>query len=372
MVVLVGYSGRHIGTISILVYQYISRGMAQAENSGEESKKTKEMQGRVLSIQSHVVHGYVGNKCATLPLYRLGFDVDAIHSVHFSNHSGYPVVQGQVMDGEQLVSVVGGLESNGILEMYTHLMTGYIRSVTMLEKIVDVVRKMKECNPQVMYMCDPVQGDAGKLYCPGELTDGFRDGLVPLATVVTPNQFEAERLTGVEIACRKDAVEVCDRLHAMGPECVVLTSVEFASSSSSLTEDGCGGDDILDEKDGFIWLIASSKKAGEKRELYMIKVEKLDGYFTGTGDLLNALLLGWMHRYPSDLKMALERSIAGLQLVLRDTASCAEEDAIARGWTDDARTKDPLWWRSRELRLVENQDMLLDPPVRWEAEPFEV
>jgi len=70
--------------------------------------------------------------------------------------------------------------------------------------------------------------------------------------------------------------------------------------------------------------------------------------------------------------MALERSIAGLQLVLRDTASCAEEDAIARGWTDDARTKDPLWWRSRELRLVENQDMLLDPPVRWEAEPFEV
>lgn len=57
---------------------------------------------RVLSIQSHVVHGYVGNKSATFPLQVLGFEVDAINSVHFSNHTGYGKFKGQVLSDEEL------------------------------------------------------------------------------------------------------------------------------------------------------------------------------------------------------------------------------------------------------------------------------
>ena len=84
--------------------------------------------GRCLTIQSHVVSGYVGNKCAVFPLQLHGFDVDPILSVQFSNHTGYGSWKGEVMTGEQLQSIVEGLESNGLLEGYTHVLTGYIGS----------------------------------------------------------------------------------------------------------------------------------------------------------------------------------------------------------------------------------------------------
>jgi pyridoxine kinase len=105
---------------------------------------------RVLSIQSHVVHGYVGNKCAVLPLNRLGFEVDAINSVQFSNHTGYPTFAGQVMDGQQLVQVLDGLDANGLLR-YTHLLTGYIGSLSLLETIAEAVQRLRKINPHLVY-----------------------------------------------------------------------------------------------------------------------------------------------------------------------------------------------------------------------------
>lgn len=105
---------------------------------------------RVLSIQSHVVHGYVGNKCAVLPLNRFGFDVDAINSVHFSNHTGYPSFAGQVMSGEQLKDVLDGLDENGLLR-YSHLLTGYIGSLSLLEEIASTVQRLRKVNPDLVY-----------------------------------------------------------------------------------------------------------------------------------------------------------------------------------------------------------------------------
>ena len=105
---------------------------------------------RVLSIQSHVVHGYVGNKCAVLPLNRLGMDVDAIHTVEFSNHTGYPNFNGKVLDGDGLLQLIDGLESNGLLN-YTHLLTGYIGSLSLLETIAEVVERLRKINPNLIY-----------------------------------------------------------------------------------------------------------------------------------------------------------------------------------------------------------------------------
>jgi pyridoxine kinase len=79
--------------------------------------------GRVLSIQSHTVQGYVGNKSAVFPLQLLGFDVDPINSVQFSNHTGYPTFRGQVLNGSQLWDLIEGLAENDLLH-YTHLLTG--------------------------------------------------------------------------------------------------------------------------------------------------------------------------------------------------------------------------------------------------------
>ena len=111
---------------------------------------TTQITPRVLSIQSHVVHGYVGSKCAVLPLNRLGLEVDAINSVQFSNHTGYPQFNGQVLDGADLTELVEGLEANGLLE-YTHLLTGYIGSLSLLETIASVVRRLRQINPNLIY-----------------------------------------------------------------------------------------------------------------------------------------------------------------------------------------------------------------------------
>ncbi|MED6116777.1 hypothetical protein PIB30_103365 [Stylosanthes scabra] len=106
--------------------------------------------GRVLSIQSHTVQGYVGNKSAVFPLQLLGYDVDPINSVQFSNHTGYPTFKGQVLNGQQLWELIEGLEGNDLL-YYTHLLTGYIGSVSFLDTVLEVVSKLRSVNPKLIY-----------------------------------------------------------------------------------------------------------------------------------------------------------------------------------------------------------------------------
>ena len=144
---------------------------------------------RVLSIQSHVVHGYVGNKSAVFPLQLLGVEVDPVNSVQFCNHTGYAAgVRGDVLQGDQLRALVDGLGANGLLAGYTHLLTGYIGSPSFLRAVVDALVAMRAANaPEaVAYFCDPVLGDGGKLYVPEALVEIYRDDVVPLATVRTP------------------------------------------------------------------------------------------------------------------------------------------------------------------------------------------
>ncbi|KAL4361168.1 hypothetical protein GQ457_04G023630 [Hibiscus cannabinus] len=130
--------------------------------------------GRVLSIQSHTVQGYVGNKSAVFPLQLLGYDVDPINSVQFSNHTGYPTFKGQVLNGRELLDLIEGLEENNLL-YYTHLLTGYIGSVSFLNSVLEVVDKLRSINPNLTYVCDPVMGDEGKLYVPEDLALVYRE-----------------------------------------------------------------------------------------------------------------------------------------------------------------------------------------------------
>ncbi|KAF8564550.1 hypothetical protein P879_11838 [Paragonimus westermani] len=117
---------------------------------------------RVLSIQSHVVHGYVGNRSATFPLQVLGIEVDYINSVQFSNHTGYPCVKGQVLNATDLKELYAGLKANG-LHRYTHILTGYVGCAGFLEAVGEIIKDLKEEFPTVKYYCDPVLGDAGEL-----------------------------------------------------------------------------------------------------------------------------------------------------------------------------------------------------------------
>lgn len=178
------------------------------------------MKSHVLSIQSHVVHGYVGNKCAAFCLQRLGLEVDVINTVHFSNHTGYPFVTGTRLTGTEFVEIGQGLKKNN-LARYTHVLTGYIGRGEVLEKTVELVRELKEECSDLVFVCDPVMGDDGQLYTPPELLDIYKLQVAPLADVLLPNQFEAEILTGLKITDISSAQEVCQKLHSLGPHTIV-------------------------------------------------------------------------------------------------------------------------------------------------------
>ncbi|KAH6927257.1 hypothetical protein HPB50_001218 [Hyalomma asiaticum] len=200
---------------------------------------------RVLSIQSHVVSGYVGNKSACFPLQTLGFEVDFINSVQFTNHTGYPVCRGQVLNAEELQDLYEGLRLNRLTK-YTHILTGYVGSDSFLNKVADIVQELKQENPSLMYVCDPVMGDNGKLYVPQSLVNIYRDRLVSMADVVTPNQFELELLSEKQITTESTVLEAMDVLHSKGIPIVVLSSYRPSETSKE------------------IYLYGSSKKEKEK------------------------------------------------------------------------------------------------------------
>ncbi|XP_023920206.1 pyridoxal kinase isoform X1 [Quercus suber] len=300
--------------------------------------------GRVLSIQSHTVQGYVGNKSAVFPLQLLGYDVDPINSVQFSNHTaylkndaGYPSFKGQVLNGQQLWELIEGLEANNLL-YYTHLLTGYIGSVSFLNTILEVVNKLRSINPKLIYVCDPVLGDEGKLYVPSELVSVYREKVVPVASMLTPNQFEAEQLTGFRIGSERDGREACNILHAAGPSKVVITSIVI---------------------DGSLHLIGSHQKEKDQSpEQFKIVIPKIPAYFTGTGDLMTSLLLGWSNKYPDNLDKAAELAVSSLQALLQRTLN----DYRSAGYDPQSS--------SLEIRLIQSQDNIRNPQVAFKAEKF--
>ncbi|KAL7190775.1 hypothetical protein ACSBR2_022953 [Camellia fascicularis] len=293
--------------------------------------------GRVLSIQSHTVQGYVGNKSAVFPLQLLGYDVDPINSVQFSNHTGYPTFKGQVLNGQQLWELIEGLEANDLL-FYTHLLTGYIGSVSFLNTVLEVISKLRSVNPKLTYVCDPVMGDEGKLYVPPELVAVYREKVVPVASMLTPNQFEAEQLTGLRIVSEQDGLEACNILHAAGPPKVVITSISI---------------------DGNLRLIGShQKEKGQSPEQFKIMIPKIPAYFTGTGDLMTALLLGWSNKYPNNLDKAAELAVSSVQALLLRTLN----DYKTAGYDPQSS--------SLEIRLIQSQDDIRHPQVKYKAERY--
>ncbi|KAF2905739.1 hypothetical protein ILUMI_00452 [Ignelater luminosus] len=281
---------------------------------------------RVLSIQSHVVFGYVGNKSATLPLQLLGFEVDAINSVQFSNHTGYGKFKGQVLSDTDLDDLVKGLSMND-LDHYTHLLTGYIGSASFLNRIASLVKHLKEINPNLIYVCDPVMGDNGKMYVPEELLPIYKESIVPLADIITPNQFEAELLTGQKITCVDDAWKAIKILQEKGCKTVVLSSTELGDQKHLLA-------------------IASSK-AGNQSSAATINIPKLPACFTGTGDLFASLFLAWIYKTDNCLKEALERTIGTLQAVLKRTLNYATVVGVSP--------------KSLELKLIQSKADIENP-----------
>ncbi|HWR11609.1 MAG TPA: pyridoxal kinase PdxY [Rectinemataceae bacterium] len=182
---------------------------------------------RVLSIQSHVVYGHVGNRASVFPLERMGVEVWPLNTVQFSNHTGYGHWKGQVFSGSHVAELWEGLDAMDCAPICDALLSGYMGTLDIGYAILDIVASIRKRNPLTLYCCDPVMGDYERgLYVQPGIPEFFRERALPEASIIKPNQFEAEILSGVAIRGMEDARRACDILHAKGPDIVLITSLE--------------------------------------------------------------------------------------------------------------------------------------------------
>jgi pyridoxine kinase len=191
----------------------------------------------ILSIQSWVSYGHVGNASAVFPLQRLGAEVWAVNTVQFSNHTGYGTWRGQVFGAELVRDLVQGIEDRGALPRCDAVLSGYMGDAAIGEAVLDAVRRAKAANPRALYCCDPVIGDVGRgVFVRPGIPEFMRGQAVPAADLITPNQFELEHLTGLPVTTLAEAKAACTALQNTGPRAVLVTSLKVAETPEDQIE----------------------------------------------------------------------------------------------------------------------------------------
>ena len=252
----------------------------------------------LISIQSHVAYGHVGNSAAVFALQRLGVEVWPIHTVQFSNHTGYGRWQGRVFDAGLIRDLAAGLEARGVLGACDGVLSGYIGSPEIGEAILETVATVRRANPAAHYCCDPVIGDVGKGVFVREGVEAFmRDKAMRSADIVTPNHFELNRLTGRESRTLAQARDAVKALHALGPRAVLVTSL------------------VVDDTPADAVDMLASDVTGQFR----LRTPKLDVAANGAGDAMAAMVCAHYLR-SGRIDEALSRAASAMFGVLRRTA----------------------------------------------------
>jgi len=250
----------------------------------------------ILTIQSHVARGHVGLDAAVLPLQLLGFEVDAVPTVVFSNHLGWGAFKGRPLDPGWIRDVVDGVAERG-LERCRCLLTGYIGGPELGEVVLHALDAVRAANPGALYACDPVMGNEDGFFVKPGVPEYLRDHVVPRADILFPNHMELEFLVGRPVRGVAAALEAAREVRAMGPETVVVTSLEAR-------------DDYPDT----IPVIAVDGKGA-----WQASVSRLEVPVDGAGDLMAAVFTGATLR-GEPLEGALAHALASTHGVLRQTA----------------------------------------------------
>ncbi|HWY81555.1 MAG TPA: pyridoxal kinase PdxY [Roseiarcus sp.] len=252
----------------------------------------------ILSIQSHVVYGHVGNSAAVFPLQRLGREVWPLMTVQYSSHLGYTGWRGRAFDAAMIDDCISGLEATGVLPRCAGLLTGYLGKAEIGEAALRALDRIRAANGDAAYACDPVIGDVGPgVYVAAGVGEFFRDRALPLATIATPNAFELEWLTGEQVNTLQAARRAVAALRARGPRVVVATSLQ-------LDDTPAGALDIL---------------AGDEAGLWRLRTPKLPISVNGSGDLFAALFFHhWLetHNTPETLSLTTSRVHAVVKTTL--------------------------------------------------------
>lgn len=287
-------------------------------------KPVKLAKMNILSIQSHVAYGHVGNASAAFPLQRLGAEVWPVHTVQFSNHTGYGAWRGQVFGADLVRDVVTGIEERGVLPKCDGVLSGYMGDAAIGEAVLEAVAKVKAANPSAQYCCDPVIGDVGRgVFVRPGIPEFMRDRAVKAADVVTPNQFELDYLAGTETKSLSAAVTAIGKVHAAGPRWILVTSLHVEDTPKDSIE-----------------LLASGPDGK-----FRLRTPLLDISVNGAGDAIAALF--FFH--------------------LLNTKSSAEalSHAASSIFGLMQRTKEA---GTREILLVAAQDEFVNPTRRFRAE----
>jgi pyridoxine kinase len=260
----------------------------------------------ILSIQSWVSYGHVGNASAVFPLQRLGAEVWAVNTVQFSNHTGYGAWRGQVFGAELIDDLVQGIAERGALERCDAVLSGYMGDAAIGEAILGAAARVRAANPAAMYCCDPVIGDVGRgVFVRPGIPEFMRDRAVPAADILTPNQFELEMLAGREVRTLTDAKAAVAALQARGPRCVLVTSLRSEDSPADAIE-------LLAAEDGAFWRV--------RTPLLPLSVN-------GAGDAIAALFL--FHRLRSgEARVALSAAASSIYGLLRRTAEAGSREIL--------------------------------------------
>jgi pyridoxine kinase len=282
----------------------------------------------ILSIQSWVAYGHVGNAAAMFPLQRLGADVWACNTVQFSNHTGYGAWTGQAFTGEAVGALVDGIAARGVLAACDGVLSGYMGDAGVGAAIIGAVERIRAANPRALYCCDPVIGDVGKgVFVRPGIPEFLRDRALPAADLLTPNGFELEYLTGHPCRTLAEAKRAVAALRGTmapgGPRAVLVTSLRAEETP----------DDALD--------LLAADEAGVSR----LRVPLLPMQANGAGDVTAALFLHHVLR-GGDARAAMEGAAGSVHGVLRRTAEVG----------------------SPELALVAAQEEFVVPTMRFRAE----
>jgi len=274
---------------------------------------------RILSIQSSVAYGHVGNSAATFPLMRRGIEVWPVYTVHFSNNTSYESWRGPMLAASDVLEVVAGIDDRGVLGSCDAVLSGYQGGEDVGSAIVEIVQLVRKRNPSAIYCCDPVLGDVDRgVYVRPGIPDFMRTLVVPVANVITPNQFELGLLTGLPTSTLDQVLCAADAARDLGPQTVVVTSV------------------ATDELPGQLSMVMVNS-AGAWRVTTPLILQT----FTGAGDLTAAVFLGALLEHGSG---------PGAVDALVETA------AVAYGVLTTTAQRG-----SRELQLVAAQSEIASP-----------
>jgi pyridoxine kinase len=279
---------------------------------------------RVLSIQSAVAHGHVGNSAAVFPLQRIGVEVVPVPTVNFSNHTGYGAWRGPLLPPSDVAEILLGVEERGVFPQIDAVLSGYQGGVGIGDVIIDAVRRVKAANPAAVYACDPVMGNAksGCFVAP-EIPDLLRDRVVPVADIITPNQFELGYLTGTEPASIESTLASADLARAMGPGTILVTSVERP-----------------DRPEGTIEMLVVDAAGA-----WLVNTPHLPVKANGSGDVTAALFTAH-YVGTGDAALALERTASSVFDLIETTYRSGQ----------------------RELQLIEAQEFYATPRMQFKAE----